>query len=170
MEITGIKIMKVASLRFDELDTPIGPLRLQFDSDGLHAVTIVRGQHADADSGTGPHERYPRKDAFERYFDGNLDALAGLSVIMNGTEFQQRVWQTLRTIPSGTAISYMELAKRIGNSKAMRAVGSANGRNPLCIVVPCHRVISADGSLGGFSAGLDAKRWLLRHEGVAFKA
>lgn len=157
-------------MMIDEIDTPIGPLRLQFDDAGLHAVTIVRGQHDDAKQETGPRKAYPHRDAFERYFAGDLNALSELEIVMHGTDFQQHVWRTLRTIPPGQTLSYAGLAKKIGNSKAMRAVGAANGRNPLCIVVPCHRVISADGSLGGFSAGLDAKLWLLQHEGAEVRA
>ncbi|HMB72044.1 MAG TPA: methylated-DNA--[protein]-cysteine S-methyltransferase, partial [Gammaproteobacteria bacterium] len=118
----------------------------------------------------GRRAPYPHAGAFERFFDGELDALAGLPVVMRGSDFQRRVWAALRKIPPGRTVSYAQLAERIGNPRASRAVGSANGRNPLCIVVPCHRVISADGTLGGFSAGLDVKRWLLRHEGAAFRA
>lgn len=162
--------MNAASLNIDELDTPLGPLRLQFDDNGLHAVTIVRGLPDDAHTAAGPRKAFPHRKAFERYFAGEVKALEKLKVIMRGTAFQQHVWRELCRIPPGTTLSYAELAANIGNGKAMRAVGSANGRNPLCIVVPCHRVIAADGSLGGFSAGLDAKRWLLRHEGAAFKA
>jgi len=157
-------------MKTDELETPIGPVRLLFDDAGLHAVTIVRGQTEQDVTSTNSLQHYPHIDAFKRYFDGDTEALSTLAVVMQGTEFQKRVWQTLRTIAPGSTLSYSELASRIGNSKAMRAVGSANGRNPLCIVVPCHRVISADGTLGGFSAGLDAKRWLLRHEGVTVRA
>lgn len=157
-------------MKIDELDTPIGPVRLRFDDAGLHAVTIVRGQAEQDETAASSQQRYRHIDAFKRYFDGDIEALSTLAVVMQGTEFQKSVWQTLRTIQPGSTLSYSELANRIGNSKAMRAVGSANGRNPLCIVVPCHRVISADGTLGGFSAGLDAKRWLLQHEGVAVRA
>lgn len=152
----------------DEIDTPLGPLQLRFDADGLHAVTILRASQNETGHETGPRGRYPQRGAFERYFKGDLSALTQLPVVMQGTAFQQRVWEALRTIAPGTTWSYAQLAAEIGNTKATRAVGSANGRNPLCIVVPCHRVISADGSLGGFSAGLDAKRWLLQHEGAQY--
>jgi methylated-DNA-[protein]-cysteine S-methyltransferase len=155
-------------MKIDQFDSPIGPIRLQFEPGGLTAVTLLRGESS-ADP-RGHKGTYPHREAFDRYFAGDLDALSKLPVMMNGTEFQRRVWSALRRIPPGRTLSYKELAQNIGNDNATRAVGSANGRNPLCIVVPCHRVISADGSLGGFSAGLDAKRWLLRHEGVAFRA
>lgn len=154
----------------DELDTPIGPLRLEFDDAGLHAVTIVRGSAKDSTGDSYPRKPYPGREAFERYFNGEIDALSDLDVVMNGTTFQNSVWRALRTIPAGETLSYRQLASRVGNERASRAVGTANGRNPLCIVVPCHRVISADGSLGGFSAGLDAKRWLLNHEGAEVRA
>jgi methylated-DNA-[protein]-cysteine S-methyltransferase len=84
-----------------------------------------------------------------------------------GTEFQRRVWDSLRTIPYGDTMSYAELARRIDHPKAVRAVGAANGRNPLMIIVPCHRVIGADGSLTGFGGGIERKRWLLDHEARA---
>ena len=84
-----------------------------------------------------------------------------------GTPFQRRVWDELRRIPFGETISYAELARRVGQPGAARAVGSANGRNPIGLIIPCHRVIAADGGLGGYGAGLDRKRWLLRHEAEA---
>jgi methylated-DNA-[protein]-cysteine S-methyltransferase len=83
-----------------------------------------------------------------------------------GTPFQQRVWEALRAIPYGTTLSYSELARRLGDLRATRAVGAANGRNPIPIIVPCHRVVGANGALTGFGGGLDRKRWLLEHEGA----
>ena len=160
--------MTEQTVRSELIATPIGPLRLSFDADGLHAVEILRGGSRGRRS-HGNHAN-PYVAAFDRYFSGELDALADLPIVMKGSDFQLRVWRALRGIPPGRTLSYGELARRLGNANASRAVGSANGRNPLCIVVPCHRVISGDGSLGGFSAGLDAKRWLLRHEGAAFRA
>ena len=106
----------------------------------------------------------------ERYFDGDLGAIDGVRVKSFGTEFQQRVWTALRRIPSGSTRSYAQLAEAIGSPSAVRAVGAANGANPVGIVVPCHRVIGADGSLTGFAGGLPAKRWLLRHEGALQEA
>ncbi len=100
-----------------------------------------------------------------RYLGGDLHALQSVPTAPAGTPFQQMVWETLRTIPAGTTWSYQELAAAIGRPTACRAVASANGRNPMPLVVPCHRVIAADGGLGGFSAGLHRKEWLLRHEG-----
>lgn len=105
--------------------------------------------------------------ALGRYFDGDLDAFASLEVVMLGTPFQQAVWSELRRIPAGQTRTYAELARAIGAPTAVRAVGAANGANPVGIVVPCHRVIGSDGSLTGFAGGLAAKRWLLEHEGTA---
>ena len=102
--------------------------------------------------------------ALEAYFDGELDALVGLSTATNGTAFQRKVWDALRQIPVGQTISYGNLATRIGQPTAVRAVGLANGANPIAIVVPCHRVIGANASLTGYGGGLERKRWLLAHE------
>lgn len=102
----------------------------------------------------------------ESYFAGDLSALDSVDVDTGGTDFQQNVWRQLRRIPVGVTISYGELAKRVGNAKASRGVGAANGRNPVAIIVPCHRVIGADGTLTGYALGLDRKRWLLGHEGA----
>lgn len=104
--------------------------------------------------------------AVDAYVAGDLAAIDDVEVDLGGTEFQQRVWAALRTIPTGSTWSYAELAAAVGNDGAMRAVGSANGKNPVSVVVPCHRVVRADGSLGGYGGGLDRKAWLLRHEGA----
>ena len=98
------------------------------------------------------------------YFDGDLDAINGLPTATNGTAFQRAVWSALRKIPAGRTVSYSMLASQIGRAKAVRAVGLANGANPIAIVVPCHRVIGADASLTGYGGGLNRKRWLLAHE------
>ena len=101
---------------------------------------------------------------FREYLAGRLQALDALPVDAAGTPFQKRVWAVLRTIPAGRTLSYLEVARRIGSPEAVRAVGAANGRNPVAIVVPCHRVIGASGQLVGYGGGLDRKRWLLAHE------
>ena len=98
------------------------------------------------------------------YFEGKLDAIADLPTATNGTAFQRAVWDALRQIPVGSTVSYGVLAARIGRPKAVRAVGLANGANPIAVVVPCHRVIGADASLTGYGGGLNRKRWLLAHE------
>src|SRR5690349_16199804 len=99
------------------------------------------------------------------YFAGRLERF-DVPLAPNGTEFQRRVWGALREIPFGVTISYADLARRVSNVAAVRAVGAANGRNPIPIIVPCHRVIGSDGSLTGFGGGLERKRWLLEHEGA----
>ena len=101
---------------------------------------------------------------FAAYFRGALDAFDPLPVDAGGTPFQRRVWSVLRTIPPGRTASYLDVARRVGAPEAVRAVGAANGQNPVAIVVPCHRVIGADGRLVGYGGGLDRKRWLLAHE------
>ncbi len=102
----------------------------------------------------------------ERYFAGDLNAFDGLTLDPGGTEFQRSVWTALRDIPAGRTASYSELAREIGSPTAVRAVGAANGANPIWLVIPCHRAIGANGNLTGYAGGLDRKRWLLQHEGV----
>ena len=104
--------------------------------------------------------------ALRRYFEGELGALDGVAVDTAGTPFQERVWTRLRKIPPGHTVSYAGLAKAIGRPSAVRAVAGANGRNPVSLVIPCHRVIASDGGLGGYGGGLPRKRWLLAHEGA----
>jgi len=105
--------------------------------------------------------------ALRSYFAGYRDALARVAVDPDGTDFQRRVWAALGRIPAGETRSYRELAAEIGAPAAVRAVGAANGANPVALVIPCHRVIAADGTLGGYAGGLRRKRWLLAHEGAA---
>jgi methylated-DNA-[protein]-cysteine S-methyltransferase len=102
--------------------------------------------------------------ALTAYFEGEIDALVELRTATEGTPFQRDVWKALRDIPAGTTISYGQLAARIGRPSASRAVGAANGQNPIAIVVPCHRVIGANGALTGYAGGVAHKRWLLDHE------
>jgi len=104
--------------------------------------------------------------ALRAYFSGDRDALARVAVDPGGTEFQRKVWAALVRIPPGRTLSYRELAATIGAPAAVRAVGAANGANPVALVIPCHRVIAADGTLGGYAGGLHRKRWLLAHEGA----
>jgi methylated-DNA-[protein]-cysteine S-methyltransferase len=104
------------------------------------------------------------KAIFSRYFAGDVHALNEGECQTNGTAFQQRIWQTLRTIPAGKTATYGEIARRLGSPNAARAVGLANGANPLSIIVPCHRLVGANGSLTGYAGGLHRKQWLLDHE------
>ncbi|MBI3782736.1 MAG: methylated-DNA--[protein]-cysteine S-methyltransferase [Deltaproteobacteria bacterium] len=101
-----------------------------------------------------------------RYFDGDITALDDIGVDPGGTPFQQRVWNVLGSIRPGSILSYRSVAEAVGKPTAVRAVGAANGSNPIAIVIPCHRVIAADGTLCGYGGGLERKRWLLLHEGV----
>jgi methylated-DNA-[protein]-cysteine S-methyltransferase len=152
-------------------ETPVGPLRLSFSEQGLTALEFA-GEGSSPQRGQEPLpvRLQPLVEAARRelaaYFNGVHTDFAALTLDPQGTPFQLRVWQELRKIPFGTAISYRELAQRAGNLKASRAVGQANAVNPLPIIIPCHRVINADGALGGYSSGLDRKRWLLEHEGA----
>jgi methylated-DNA-[protein]-cysteine S-methyltransferase len=110
--------------------------------------------------------RSPGRDAIEAYFAGDLAAIDLVPAQTGGTAFQRDVWAALRTIPTGRTTTYGALAVRLGRPKAMRAVGMANGSNPISIIVPCHRVIGANASLTGYGGGLERKRWLLQHEGA----
>ncbi|MBV8455610.1 MAG: methylated-DNA--[protein]-cysteine S-methyltransferase [Acetobacteraceae bacterium] len=103
------------------------------------------------------------------YFAGDIGCLAGIEWRTSGTAFQRAVWRALTMISPGETLSYGALAAKLGRPLAVRAVGSANGSNPISVVVPCHRVIGADGSLTGYGGGLERKRWLLRHEGAVFR-
>jgi methylated-DNA-[protein]-cysteine S-methyltransferase len=163
----------------DRLPTPIGELIVIADGQG-RLRTIDWTDHEkrmrqllDRHYGKDGYTLTPRRDpggltsAMRRYFKGDLTVLDRLPVATEGTPFQQSVWKALRKIRQGTTISYAELARRIGRPKAVRAVGLANGQNPISIVVPCHRVIGSDGSLTGYGGGLSRKQWLLAHEGVS---
>jgi methylated-DNA-[protein]-cysteine S-methyltransferase len=127
-------------------------LRLHYGDDG---VELVEGD------GSVPIVR-----ALRAYLAGEMSALDDVPVETGGTAFQRRVWRELRRIRAGTTLSYRQLARRIGRPDAVRAVGLANGANPVSVVVPCHRVVGSDGSLTGYAGGLARKRWLLSHEGV----
>jgi O-6-methylguanine DNA methyltransferase len=161
------------------LETPIGPILIATDDDGrLRAVDfwaneagltrLLQRQYGEVAIGTGQSPA-PIRRAFEDYFAGDIRALDAVPVETVGPVFHRKVWAALRRIPAGETRSYGEIAREIGEPGAARAVGMANGQNPVPIVVPCHRVIGADGSLTGFGGGLPRKRWLLRHEGAAFK-
>jgi methylated-DNA-[protein]-cysteine S-methyltransferase len=164
----------------DRLETPIGIALLVSDADGalraldwedyetrlrqllrLHYGATVLQQVSAPDQ---------LKAALRSYFAGDLDSLKLIKWRVAGTPFQRKVWTALTTIPPGTTTSYGALAAQLGMPQAVRAVGHANGSNPISVVVPCHRVIGANGSLTGYGGGLARKQWLLRHEGVMLKA
>ena len=152
---------------YDTLPTPVGTLTLVADEQGLRQVSFARCDDARAKHEHWQHapERLSaaRTQLLEYFAGARRDFELPLHVV--GTEFQQHVWAALRRIPFGRTASYRDIATTIEAPAAVRAVGAANGRNPLPIIVPCHRVIGADGRLVGFSAGLERKRWLLTHEG-----
>jgi methylated-DNA-[protein]-cysteine S-methyltransferase len=163
-----------ASFRRVRVETPAGPL-VAVTREGVLQVCQFEertGELEKALARLGQVEPVDTRDpggvasALRRYLAGDLAALDGIEVDGPGTPFQRRVWAELRRIPAGSAISYGELARRVGNPRAVRAVGAANGANPVAVVVPCHRVVAASGDLWGYGGGLERKRWLLAHEGV----
>lgn len=152
-----------------KMDSKIGPLHLVASPKGLNGI-FFRKQAAPMAvslSGSAPEVRVLARAAREldAYFAGKLKTFR-VPLDASGTAFQKSVWNSLRRIPYGRTCSYRDIARRIRNPRAVRAVGSANGKNPLCVIVPCHRVISHDGSLGGYSGGIRIKTQLLAHEGV----
>lgn len=164
------------ALRLDRLATPIGTALLVTDEAGrlraldfedfeARMMRLLRLHYGEKrlDAGTAPQAI---KEPIDKYFSGDLQALDEMNWATAGTAFQRSVWAALTTIPPGETLSYASLAERIGKPKAVRAVGMANGSNPVAIVVPCHRVIGADGSLTGYGGGLHRKQWLLEHEGA----
>lgn len=166
-------------LRIDRTGTPIGELVIVADGEGrLRAVDwtdyetrllrLLRLHYGERGFELVP-ERNPGglTTAMRHYFEGDLGVIARLPVETGGTPFQRTVWAALRDIPCGATVSYSELARRIGRPAAVRAVGLANGANPVGIVVPCHRVVGSSGSLTGYGGGIERKRWLLAHEGHA---
>jgi methylated-DNA-[protein]-cysteine S-methyltransferase len=157
---------KVSQLCYTTFESPVGPLLLAGDSIALRSVSFrgsKRAAHPQADwkQDSTAFDEVLRQ--LEAYFRGDLREFE-LPLAMVGTKFQLLVWDALRKIPYGETISYAQLAQRIGNPKAVRAVGLANGRNPIPIIVPCHRVIGSDGSLTGFGGGLSMKKRLLELE------
>lgn len=164
------------TLYVETVDTPVGVLVLAADDEGLRHIEFPSNRHP-ADRAGWTHDPIgmaadvlsTASRQLREYFDGRRRVF-DLPLAPRGTDFQKQVWQALATIPFGTTWSYQELAQAIGKPRAMRAVGAANGRNPLPVVLPCHRVIGADGSLTGFGGGLDIKAALLRLEGALHPA
>jgi methylated-DNA-[protein]-cysteine S-methyltransferase len=145
--------------------TPIGTITLTSNGRALTHLWLTDADLGDTVPVASEEDSVlaAAREQLEAYFDSRLQRF-DLPLEPQGTEFQCRVWDALKLIPFGETISYAELARRVQKPKAVRAVGAANGRNPLMIIVPCHRVIGADGSLTGFGAGIERKRWLLDHE------
>jgi methylated-DNA-[protein]-cysteine S-methyltransferase len=163
-------------LQLDQIPSPLGAIRLvtddesrlralDFEDHEARNLALLRRHYGAQDLAAG---RAPRAvtAALADYFDGDLAALDRIEVATAGTTFQEAAWAALRAIPAGTTRSYAQQAAAIGRPKAVRAVGLANGANPVGIVNPCHRVVGADGTLTGYGGGLERKRWLLEHEGA----
>jgi len=161
-------------LRLERRLSPIGAILLVSDGDGAlraldfddyeaRMLKLLRLHYDDAELTDGAAPTSTTR-ALDAYFEGDLDALTNVEVATGGSLFQREVWAALRAIPAGTTTSYGQLAARLGRPGASRAVGLANGANPISIVVPCHRVVGADGALTGYGGGLPRKRWLIDHE------
>ncbi len=164
-------------LTYERVETPIGALDLVVRDRDVCLFEFARGRRRVEKRLTGRFGEIELHDAvnplgytdsIRAYFEGQLSALDEIRVDPGGTAFQGLVWTELRRIPVGRTRSYADIARAIGRPTATRAVGAANGQNPVAVILPCHRVIGADGTLTGYGGGLDRKRWLLRHEGVAF--
>lgn len=164
-----------AAVQLESVASPIGDLLVAAIGDAVCAIAFEGGeaeterylarQHRGCAKAHGRVSASVR-NALKNYFDGDMAAFEGIAVVAKGTAFQERVWAALQKIPAGRTASYADIAQRIGQPSATRAVGLANGQNPVPIVIPCHRVIGRDGSLTGFGGGLERKAWLLRHEGA----
>jgi methylated-DNA-[protein]-cysteine S-methyltransferase len=148
------------------LPSPVGEILLTEEDDALTGLFLPAEQRApEPGSDEGGAFLGDVRDQLGAYFAGDRRAF-DISLAPPGTAWQRRVWDELGRIPYGATITYAELARRADNPTAIRAAGAANGRNPISIVIPCHRVVGTDGRLTGYSGGLDAKRWLLDHEGA----
>jgi methylated-DNA-[protein]-cysteine S-methyltransferase len=167
--------MNTTRLSITELETPAGAIVFARRGERLVALSFKDHwprQKDDLTKRFGAFELTPDANggqagrALRRYLGGDLGALDTLEVDTDGTPFQEKVWSRLRKIPAGATLSYAELARAVGEPSAVRAVAGANARNPVSVVVPCHRVIASDGKLSGYGGGIPRKRWLLAHEGA----
>ncbi|WP_339894004.1 methylated-DNA--[protein]-cysteine S-methyltransferase [uncultured Algibacter sp.] len=143
------------------INSPLGFTKIVGNEDGIASVTVLNSEEKTTD--IIPIELEDCVIQLNEYFEGTRKAF-NIKLNANGTNFQKRVWKQLEEIPHGKTTSYLELSKQLGNVKAIRAVANANGKNPLWVIVPCHRVIGSDGSLTGYAGGLHRKQWLLEHE------
>lgn len=158
---------------FTTLGSPLGELTITATDQGLCGLFFADHKYWPVSKPTWQRDDGARFDAARQwlraYFEGRTTARLPTLAFAHGTEFQKRVWDALQSITSGQTKTYSEIAQMIGAEKAVRAVGTAIGKNPLSIIVPCHRVIGTNGSLTGFAGGVDRKRWLLTHEGVTLR-
>ncbi|HXJ99993.1 MAG TPA: methylated-DNA--[protein]-cysteine S-methyltransferase [Gelidibacter sp.] len=143
------------------IKSPLGFTKIVGDEDGITSIYILDSDEKTTD--IIPEVLEDCAHQLREYFEGKRTQF-DLQINLEGTEFQKKVWNQLQTIPYGKTISYLQLSQQLGDVKAIRAVANANGKNPLWIVVPCHRVIGSDGSLTGYAGGLHRKQWLLEHE------
>ncbi|MGI9552359.1 MAG: methylated-DNA--[protein]-cysteine S-methyltransferase [Aurantibacter sp.] len=146
------------------IPTPLGVAKIEGDENGLNAITVL--DEEEEFTKIIPEVLEDASYQLGEYFEGKRKNFS-LSLNPQGTDFQKKVWDALLDIPFGKTTSYLQLSKTLGNVRAIRAVAAANGRNPLWIVIPCHRVIGSDGSLTGYAGGLHRKKWLLNHESPA---
>lgn len=143
------------------IKSPIGYTKIIGDSDGITQVTVLNSEEKETD--IIPAELEDCTIQLKEYFEGSRTKF-DLKLNPKGTEFQKLIWTLLDEIPYGKTMSYLQLSKRLGDVKAIRAVANANGKNPLWIIIPCHRIIGSDGSITGYAGGLHRKQWLLEHE------
>ena len=152
------------------VETPLGTLFFETVDGALREagfVQVWRRETLDGCVDDTPDLSQPARavaDALQRYFEGDINAIGTIELDLRGTPFQRAVWEAICEIPAGRTASYSEIAQAVGRPAAVRAVGTATGRNPAGIAVPCHRVVRSDGSLGGYGGGLDRKQWFLDHE------
>lgn len=158
-------------------DSPLGKIRCLFDADRLCYLDYANNDDRMTKMLTTRYRKFsitPGSDLLgirarlDCYFAGRWDAFDGLDLCTDGTDFRRTVWSELRKIPVGQTTSYLRVARNIDQPNATRAVGNANAHNPICIIIPCHRVIRTDGLLGGYAGGVKQKKWLLTHEGMQF--
>lgn len=144
------------------IDSPLGNLRIVASQDAIHSLTFTDlpiSNKSDTDLLTSTSKQ------LDEFFSG-VRKKFDLPLAPEGSDFQQRVWQALQEIPFGKTVTYGELSEKLGDPNAVRAVGTANGKNPIAIIIPCHRVIGSDQKLTGYAGGIERKRWLLQHEGA----
>ncbi len=152
------------------VETPLGTMYLAIRGGALREAGFVETwarpvvEPDESESDALSTEASQVRDAVSAYFDGDVEALDAIEIDPPGTEFQRAVWEAIREVPAGRTASYQDIARAVGKPSAYRAVGTATGRNPVGIAVPCHRIVRADGGLGGYGGGLDRKEWFLAHE------
>jgi O-6-methylguanine DNA methyltransferase len=149
--------MQYSDADVTQIETPVGWFRCLSRGGVVHESRFVEAWGARADD-------EQLSAVLSAYFEGDVEAITAIPVAATGTSFQHNVWRALRRIPAGETASYVEIARQIGTPGASRAVGTANASNPIGVIVPCHRVVRADGSIGGYGGGVERKRWLLEHE------